>query len=307
MNVSSEYLDQVELLVDVLPIVAREPKFALKGGTAINLFYKDMPRLSVDIDLTWLPVTDRSSSLKQITAAFDRIAAVISNSVPPIRVQHIKSRRIGLPEIVVERNEKKIKIETSPVARGTVLPPQIMATSKTVSEKFRSITMNVASFEDVYAGKMCAALGRKHPRDLFDIKVLYDDNDRITDNLFRVFMVYVASSSRPLHEQLSPSEPVREDWYNEQFQGMALQKISLEILIETGRRLHNDIISRLTGSVATFLTSLHDAEPDFGLIGLPEVEKLPAVRWKLYNLERLKRENPKKHAEQRKALEQLYR
>lgn len=81
--------------------------------------------------------------------------------------------------------------------------------------------MNVVSFEDVYAGKLCAALDRKHPRDLFDVKVFYDDNERITDDLFRVFMVYVASSSRPLHEQLDPSEPVREDGYNEDFVGMA--------------------------------------------------------------------------------------
>lgn len=50
------YVAQVRLLVDVLPDVAAEWGFALKGGTAINLFHRDMPRLSVDIDLTWLPI-----------------------------------------------------------------------------------------------------------------------------------------------------------------------------------------------------------------------------------------------------------
>ena len=60
------YFDQVRLLLSVLPDIAREDAFALKGGTAINLFYRDMPRLSVDIDLTYLPVHDRERSLKDI-------------------------------------------------------------------------------------------------------------------------------------------------------------------------------------------------------------------------------------------------
>jgi hypothetical protein len=50
------YAEQVALLVRALPIVAEQMAFALKGGTAINLFYRDMPRLSVDIDLTYLPL-----------------------------------------------------------------------------------------------------------------------------------------------------------------------------------------------------------------------------------------------------------
>ena len=52
------YADQVQLLVRLLPIVADERDFALKGGTAINLFYRDLPRLSVDTDLTYVPVKD---------------------------------------------------------------------------------------------------------------------------------------------------------------------------------------------------------------------------------------------------------
>lgn len=48
------YTDRVQLLVEILPTLAKETRFALKGGTAINLFEHDLPRLSVDIDLTWL-------------------------------------------------------------------------------------------------------------------------------------------------------------------------------------------------------------------------------------------------------------
>ena len=66
------YVAQVRLLLSVLPDIAREPVFALKGGTAINLFYRDMPRLSVDIDLTYLPVADRQSSLEDMDVTFNR-------------------------------------------------------------------------------------------------------------------------------------------------------------------------------------------------------------------------------------------
>src|SRR5690606_36532122 len=60
------YRAQVELLIRCLPAVANAPDFALKGGTAINLFLRDMPRLSVDIDLTYLPITDRANALTDI-------------------------------------------------------------------------------------------------------------------------------------------------------------------------------------------------------------------------------------------------
>ena len=69
-----DYVDQVNLLVRILPYVANEKIFALKGGTAINLFYRDLPRLSVDIDLTYLPIKDRDESLAEISDALERIA-----------------------------------------------------------------------------------------------------------------------------------------------------------------------------------------------------------------------------------------
>ncbi|WP_028717449.1 nucleotidyl transferase AbiEii/AbiGii toxin family protein, partial [Paracoccus sp. J39] len=60
-----DYEIQVALLVRLLPHVAKEKAFALKGGTAINLFYRDLLRLSVDIDLTYLPIKDRRESLAE--------------------------------------------------------------------------------------------------------------------------------------------------------------------------------------------------------------------------------------------------
>jgi predicted nucleotidyltransferase component of viral defense system len=89
MPASEAYRAQVSLLVRVLPLVAEENVFALKGGTAINLFVRDLPRLSVDIDLTYLPVEDRATSLANIDAAIRRIAAGIAENVPRSRTQAV--------------------------------------------------------------------------------------------------------------------------------------------------------------------------------------------------------------------------
>ena len=73
MAASEHYRRQVGLLIRVLPLVAEENVFALKGGTAINLFIRDLPRLSVDVDLTYLPVAGRPESLADIVLASEGI------------------------------------------------------------------------------------------------------------------------------------------------------------------------------------------------------------------------------------------
>ncbi len=298
------YIDQVRLLINVLPHIAKEDVFALKGGTAINLFYRDMPRLSIDIDLTYLPVKDRATSLRHIDETLDRITEAISRRRPRYRARRIAGGGSNQTRITVSDGRTQIKIETSPVSRGTVLPPVTMTASDAVTNRFGFVEMRVLAFEDLYGGKLHAALDRQHPRDLFDVKLLYE-NEGLTEWLFRVFMVYVASSGRPMHELLAPVTPPRDESYYEEFAGMTRYSVSKEALDETRIRLHSDIRQRLTGDTAAFLLSLHDAEPDFDLIGLPEAATLPAIRWKLVNLERLKRGDPEKHAAQRAALEHL--
>ncbi len=300
------YVDQVRLLLGVLPDIASENVFALKGGTAINLFYRDMPRLSVDIDLTYLPFGDRDTSLKDIDETLERIMAQITERNPAVQARRIAGGGNNDTRIMISNGRAHVKIETSPVARGAVYPPRVMMASDAVTEQFGFAEMNVVAFEDLYGGKLHAALDRHHPRDLFDIKLLYE-NEGLTDELFRVFMVYVASSGRPMHELLAPTAPLNDALYDNEFVGMTRETVSKGELLEVRIQLHADIRNRLTGDIAAFLLTLHDATPDFDLIGLPEAANLPAIRWKLMNLERLKRENPSKHAEQREALEKLFR
>ena len=300
------YIEQVRLLLGVLPEIAAEQVFALKGGTAINLFYRDMPRLSVDIDLTYLPVGDRERSLQDIDETLDRIMSAVARRNPALRVERIAGGGNTDTRILVHDNRSQIKIETSPVTRGALHPPVIMMGSDAVTDRFGFVEMNVLAFEDLYGGKLHAALDRQHLRDFFNVMLLYE-NEGVTDGLFRAFMVYVASSSRPIHELLLPNAEFDDGLYGDEFIGMTRETVTIDSLIETRVRLHADIRERLTGDIAAFLVSLHDAEPNFGMIGLPQASLLPAVQWKLINLRRLKGGNPEKHAEQRRAIVDLLR
>ena len=159
------YVEQVRLLMRLLPAIAAEEVFALKGGSAINLFYRDMPRLSVDIDLTYVPVEDRAVSLQHIDAALGRIVASFGRGNRDVRLQRIAGGGSLETRIMASRGAASVKIETSPVMRGTVLPAVPMRVSDAVEEAFGFAEMPVLAFDDLFAGKLHAALDRQHPRD----------------------------------------------------------------------------------------------------------------------------------------------
>ena len=299
------YAAQVALLVRILPLVAKEEIFALKGGTAINLFYRDLPRRSVDIDLTYLPIKDRTESLAEINAAMDRLVTSIEKGIAGAKARRIEGGGGGATRLAARLGAVEIKIETSPVTRGVIYSPELMTVSDAVQEEFGFAETQVVSFEDLYGGKLHAALDRQHPRDLFDVKLLYE-NEGVTDALFRAFLIYVASSPRPAHELLNPNLADLEQPYAQEFLGMTKDPVSLDALVVTRTRLVDDIRSRLDGAAQTFLLGLHDAEPNFDAIGLPQAADLPAVKWKLLNLQKLIADNPTKHAKQRAALFALW-
>lgn len=295
------YAAQVRLLVSAIPIVADEPDFALKGGTAINLFYRDMPRLSVDIDLTYVPLHDRETALANIDAAFDRIVERSRKSLRSVDARRISGGGDGDTRVLLRSADAEVKIEVSPVLRGTVKAPHTMRVTDAVEEAFGFAEMSVLSFEDIYAGKICAALDRQHPRDLYDIHLLYQ-HEGISHDLFRTFLVYAACSGRPIHELIDPHYIDIDRAFAQEFDGMTIEHVPLETLLAARERLIEDIRARIDGPAAEFLLSLHEAQPDFSLIGLPEAADLPAVRWKLINLRKLIAANPGKHADLRDRL-----
>jgi len=299
------YLAQVRLLMRLLPIVSTESAFALKGGTAINLFYREMPRLSVDIDLAYLPIEERATSLHAIDAAFDRIMARM-NKLPGVTATRIAGGGGGDTRILANADGVTVKIETSPVMRGAIGKPRLMRTTDAVEDAFGFVATNVLAFDDLYAGKLHAALDRQHPRDLFDVKLLYK-NEGLTDDLFRVFLVYAACSSRPIHELLAPNEKDVADEFAREFAGMTAEPIDLDALLSARKRMIGDIQARLNGNAAEFLMTLQAAEPDFTLIGLPQAADLPAIKWKLLNLNKLMADNLDKYRAQSEALNAIIR
>lgn len=74
MDKDSVFFRQAELLLRTLPLLHEETDFAAKGGTAINFFVRNMPRLSVDIDLTFIPITDRVTAHDRISATLLRLS-----------------------------------------------------------------------------------------------------------------------------------------------------------------------------------------------------------------------------------------
>jgi predicted nucleotidyltransferase component of viral defense system len=298
---AQRYVDQVSLLVRVIPEIAREDIFALKGGTAINLFVRDLPRLSVDIDLVYLPVADRDSSLIAVRDGLERIASRLE------RDGRMAVERRLLPDgkrLVVQADGVTIKIEVSPVLRGTVFPPVLRSVNAAVEERFGFAEMQLVSEADLYAGKIAAALDRQHPRDLFDIHFLFA-NEGISDDLFKAFLIYLVSHPRPAHELLCPHRLDISAQYSDEFLGMTVADLSLDALLEAREQLVREILGRAShGADRHFLTSFHHLTPDWDALGFEStIADLPALRWKRLNLERLRSENPAKFDHQLQALQ----
>lgn len=281
------YIDRVRLLVEILPILAHEPRFALKGGTAINLFEHDLPRLSVDIDLAWLPIHGYTEDAALIAEAFARLAEVLRARPLQLQVQlSVAEGARAVTRLVASRGRARVQVETTPVMRGTVHPVRSMVVRPKVEEVFGFASMQVLHFADLYAGKLAAALSRQHPRDLFDVGLLLED-ERADQVLWRTFLVYLTCSPKPAWEMLAPRMPA--DFaatFNAHFKGMTAQSVSAEVLLENRERLLTRVAMWMDESSCAFLRSVEDEQPDFGLIGLPHAVELPAVRRKLQNLGR---------------------
>jgi predicted nucleotidyltransferase component of viral defense system len=283
MDRSSIYYKQVQWLLQLLPLIAEEDCFALKGGTAINLFVRDLPRLSVDIDLVYLPMNGRQEALDDITRSLSRISKRIGGAFPGARVVETFKDKSDALRLVASHDGVKVKIELSPVLRGTVFEPEVRSVCKKVEDEFGYAEMAVVSMADLYAGKICAALDRQHPRDLYDVKWLLE-NEGLSDDIRAAFLIYLISHVRPIAELLNPICKDIKTLYEGEFIEMAEESISLEALESTREQLVHLIKTELKVEEKQFLLSFKNRKPDWGLINVKGVESLPAVKWKLINL-----------------------
>lgn len=298
------YLDTARLLTQVAPVVFQSGLFALKGGTAINLFIRDMPRLSVDLDLVFVDHTvQREQALEQISNALIAASDDLRKRGFDVRIRRPNDARES--KLEARRENIAIKVEANTVIRGTVNPTVNRSLTPKAQDILQAdIEVPVTSAEDVYGGKLVASLDRQHPRDLFDVMQLYE-HEGITPAIRRAFVIYLASHPRPVHEVLSPQLRDISLDYEGAFKGMTADPVELDRLLAVRDRLINDLRKGLDANERRFLLSLVNATPEWDLLGVPHAHELPALRWKIANLEQLKDKNPKKFSRQAEELRGL--
>ncbi|CAN1724827.1 Nucleotidyl transferase AbiEii/AbiGii toxin family protein [Hyphomicrobium sp. 1Nfss2.1] len=285
MPLAENFRRQVDLLLRVVPYIAKEKCFALKGGTAINLFFRDLPRLSVDIDLTYVNVLPRARSLGAIDKAMKRIAARIEKGIKGAHVTQTVTEGT-VTKLFIQERRVQIKVEVTPVMRGSAYEPELRGVTPAVEEAFGFAEMPVVSFADLYAGKIVAALDRQHPRDFFDVRQLMA-NEGITNEIRAGFIVYLLSHHRPMAEVLAaPAKDIRQK-YDAEFVGMTDDAVTLDELLATRSELVAAIVGDMPEAHRRFLVSFERGEPDWDLLGLKGVNKLPAIQWRQQNLDKI--------------------
>lgn len=278
------------MLVKILPFIAKETCFAIKGGTAINLFYRDLPRLSVDIDLTYINFDPRQYAYNNINSAMESI----NNNLI----------KLGYKSLLTGNEEKKIictdnynyvsvKIEPNYTLRGCIQEPRVIPVCGNVEEKFGYTENLILSKPETYGGKICAALDRQHPRDLFDIYQMINNNE-LSNDVVTGFIVMLLSAPRPLYEIINPNILDRVNIYNSEFQGMTDVDFTYEQHVETLKYLIDFLQKRLKDDYKEVLLDFVSLSLELKNLCIPNVENLPAIQWKIKNLQRLKDINSEK-------------
>lgn len=309
MSFEQIYQNQVALLIETLPVLNQFECFALKGGTAINLFFQNMPRLSVDIDLTYLFIEPREEFLPKIEDELIKLKQLLSKN--NLVVKETRTKAGVLTKLLVYQNNAMIKIEPNFTLRGHVFPCEERELCQKAQDTFlRYARIRTLSKADVYAGKICAALDRHHPRDLFDIKLLVEQTG-LGDEIRQAFVIYLASTNRPMHELLSP-QPANtaikkefEELFNKQFSGMTDLPITHAELLPIKHQLASQLINDFSDKERQFLLSVKAGEPDWSLMNLSGLDQLPGIQWKLQNINKMDKQKRQELLDKLKAVLQV--
>jgi hypothetical protein len=287
------YVDTVRLLLETAPHVFHSNRFALKGGTALNLFVMDMPRLSVDIDVVY---TDHRPSREDAMNEISRTLKEIKNRLDGIGIssEFLRTKSGEETKVLVQRGNSQVKLEVNFVFRGTVLPTQERNLADTAREQFTTnLSLPLLADSELYGSKLVAALDRQHPRDFFDVHGLFQSTG-LTPEIVECFVCYVSGHNRPIHEVLFSRDLDLRLAYESEFQGMTRNEVKLADLLSTRERLRAELSRMLTESQKLFLIGLATCEPDWELMECTHLKEMPAIQWKQENLIRLKNLNPVK-------------
>jgi hypothetical protein len=299
------YIETVRLLLDVAPEVFRSGVFAMKGGTAINLFVQDLPRLSVDIDVVYLPhQKPREVAMAEIATELNAIRDRLQRRGLAAEVM---ATSVGdETKIFVRRGRDQVKVEINHVFRGAVLLPETRPLVKAVSDLFTvGFSVPTLAVPELYGSKLVAALDRQHPRDLFDVHGMFQTHGLLPATV-ECFVAYLIGHNRPVHEVLFSRDLEMGPAFENEFAGMERVAITLSDLKSARDRLRRELLAAMTDAQKCFLLSLVAGEPEWTLLSIPHLARFPAVQWKLHNLARLKKANPAKFESQAEELRKRF-
>jgi len=292
-----KYIELVRLLIDAAPSVFEGSPFALKGGTAINLFVAEMPRLSVDLDLVF---ADHRVGRKEALRSIAEALAVTRDRLQRegIEVDLVASKSGDESKLFIRRGRNLVKVEANHVFRGTVLPVEKKKMVPAARLLFAT-GMEIATLAapELYGSKLVAAMDRQHPRDLFDVHGLFA-GDGLTSAIVDCFVCYLAGHNRPVHEVLFSRPLDIAAAFENEFAGMARQQVAFDELLAVRERLQAELPAALSPEHRRFLVSLVEAEPNWNVAPCLHLAEMPAIRWKLENLRKLKGSNPTKFRQQ---------
>ena len=278
---SSVYAQKVDLLLRLLPLVMEEKVFAVHGGTAINLFLRNLPRYSVDIDLTYIPLADRKKSIDDINFHLKSISEKARKAFPGMHI----IPNYATCKLLCEYRGKQVKVEVNQTKRGIVGGELMhLPLCEKAQDEFQVYCIaDIVPISLLYGGKVAAALSRQHPRDLFDVKYM-----TIPLKDYREGLIFcLLGSDRPIYESFAPTLIDQHEALANQFVGMTDTPFSYEEFEETRTKLISDVNKLLTDADRRFLVSFEYGEPEWDNYEFAHFKDFPSVKWKLLNLQKL--------------------
>lgn len=299
------YVDTVRLMLEVAPEVFASGRVAMKGGTAINFFAQDMPRLSVDIDVVFVPhQTPRDTALAEIANELSALQTRLNRR--GIKAEVASSKTGDETKLFARRDRIEVKIEINHVFRGTLLPVETRSLTKTASDLFTTaLAVPTLAVAELYGSKLVAAMDRQHPRDLFDVHGMFQ-RFGLTPEIVECFVGYIAGHNRPVHEVLGSRDIDLARPFDNEFAGMEREPVSLRVLEEARIRLRRELAVALTADHKRFLIGLVAGQPPWEAMQCRHLADLPAIQWKLQNLARLKRTHAVKFQAQADELQRCF-
>jgi predicted nucleotidyltransferase component of viral defense system len=296
------YKKQITLLIDILLEIAKEDIFALHGGTAINLFHLNMPRLSVDIDLTFIPFSNsRNEDLNKIRQSLGFVKNRLKITFPHIRFEDEKRTETEL-KLLCTKDDATVKVEVNQINRGLIAEPCTKILCSRAEEEFnRFCEIRTVSVGQLWGGKINAALERQHPRDIFDVKNMLQKIG-FTEEIKQGFLFFLLCGKRPIDEILKPNFINQKVIFESQFTGMTNDNFTYEEFEKIREEFVLLVNNSLTNNEKEFLLSFAEGNPEWKDF---DYSIYPSIKWKQLNVNKLKHDNPIKFRENIKKLEDL--